>query len=161
MMYYLVISDVSDPYSHEPTFKGKLSVSRRRFGERVGQTFGKEKKTDSEFDTKFKQVMELLRKIEKVKRAMANQKAATLALCKSSADIGNACADADVRDVQFQNNQYELDDTIKKTLDEKLSSALQSISSKCNGFKELEKQVKIRQKLKLDYDHYVRKVSVS
>ncbi len=157
----LVISEVNDPHSNETTFKGKFSVGRRRFGERMGQTFGKEKKTDSEFDSKFKQVMELSRKVDRVRKAMIRQKEAILAMCKSAADIGNACADADVRDVQFQNSQYELDDVTRQALDASLSTAIDSLTSKYTGFKEMEKRVKIRQKLKLDYDHYIRKVSVN
>ncbi len=155
----LGISDVNDPHSNETSFKGKFSVGRRRFGERMGQSFGKEKKSDAEFDDKFKQVMELSRKVDKVRRALQHQKDATISMCKSAAEIGNACADADVRDVQFQNNQYELDDATRQTFDKNLSRAVESITSKLNAFKSLEKRVKTRQKLKLDYDHYVRKVS--
>ncbi len=134
-------------------------MSRRRFGERMGQSFGKEKKSDAEFDDKFKQVMELHCKVEKVKRALQHEKDAAIAMCKSAREIGNACADADVRDVQFQNNQYELDEATIQTLDKSIMRALESITSKCNGFRSLEKRVKTRQKLKLDYDHYSRKVS--
>jgi DNA repair ATPase RecN len=150
-------SDVDDPKNRE-TFTGKMSVGRRRFNEKMGQKMGKDATDDAEFAERHTRVMELAKKIEKVKLSMKRQLDASRSLCLAAADLGNACSDADVRDVQFQNIQYQLDESIRKTLDENLMQALESLDKKLAPFKDLDKRVKARSNLKLDYDHYVRKV---
>lgn len=94
----------------------------------------------------------------KVHQTMRRQLDCVRALCLASADLGNACADANVRDVQFQNTQFQLDEEMRKRLDGDVVKALESLGSKLLPFVELEKMVHSRNNLKLDYDHYVRKV---
>lgn len=77
------------------------------------------------------------------------------------AELGNSCSDANVRDVQFQNAQFQLDEDLRKRLDEAIAKALESVDNKLAPFAELEKMVTSRNNLKLDYDHYVRKVQMS
>lgn len=89
---------------------------------------------------------------------MKRQLDCSRALCLACADLGNACAEAEVRDVQFQNTQYQLDDDIRKNLDDSIVRALESLDNKLLPFGEIEKMILNRNKLKLDYDHYVRKV---
>lgn len=97
--------------------------------------------------------------VTKVRDAIKRQLDCSRALCLACADLGNACADADVRDVQFQNAQHQLDEEIRKKLDDAIVHALESLDKKLNPFQELEKMVMNRNRLKLDFDHYVRKVS--
>lgn len=94
----------------------------------------------------------------KVHQTMRRQLDCVRALCLASADLGNACADANVRDVQFQNTQFQLDEEMRKRLDGEVVMALESLNAKLLPFGELEKMVHSRNNLKLDYDHYVRKV---
>lgn len=94
----------------------------------------------------------------KVHQTMRRQLDCVRALCLASADLGNACADANVRDVQFQNTQFQLDEEMRKRLDGDVAQALESLGAKLLPFVELEKMVHSRNNLKLDYDHYVRKV---
>lgn len=89
---------------------------------------------------------------------MKRQLDCSRALCLACADLGNACSEAEVRDVQFQNTQYQLDEDIRKSLDDSIVLALESLDNKLTPFGELERMVINRHKLKLDYDHYVRKV---
>lgn len=89
---------------------------------------------------------------------MKRQLDCSRALCLACADLGNACSEAGVRDVQFQNTQFQLDEDLRKRLDEAIVHALESLDNKLVPFGELEKMVQSRNKLKLDYDHYVRKV---
>lgn len=89
---------------------------------------------------------------------MKRQLDCSRALCLACAELGNACSEANVRDVQFQNTQYQLDEDIRKKLDEAIVTALESLESKLAPFGELEKMVTNRNRLKLDYDHYLRKV---
>ncbi|CAN0150261.1 unnamed protein product [Ascophyllum nodosum] len=89
---------------------------------------------------------------------MKRQLDCSRALCMACADLGNACSEADVRDAQFQNTQFQLDEDLRKRLDEAIVHVLESIDQKIAPFVELEKMVVNRNNLKLDYDHYVRKV---
>lgn len=93
-----------------------------------------------------------------MRTAIKRQLDCSRALCLACADLGNACAEAEVRDVQFQNAQYQLDDDIRKNLDDSIVKALESLENKLQPFAELEKMVLNRNKLKLDYDYYARKV---
>lgn len=97
--------------------------------------------------------------VTKVRDAMKRQLDCSRALCLACADLGNACSEAQVRDVQFQNVQYQLDEDIRKKLDDSIVKALESLENKLTPFGELVKMVQNRNKLKLDYDHYLRKVS--
>lgn len=94
----------------------------------------------------------------KVRDAMRRQLDCSRALCLACADLGNACSEADARDVQFQNTQFQLDEDLRKRLDEAIVHALGSLETKLLPFNDLEKMVLSRNKLKLDYDHYIRKV---
>ena len=99
-----------------------------------------------------------MEKINKVRNGMKRQLDCSRALCMACADLGNACSEADVRDAQFQNTQFQLDEDLRKRLDEAIVHVLESIDQKIAPFVELEKMVVNRNNLKLDYDHYVRKV---
>lgn len=92
---------------------------------------------------------------------MKRQLDCSRALCLACADLGNACSEAGVRDVQFQNTQFQLDEDLRKRLDEAIVQALKSLFNKLLPFAELDKMVHARQKLKLDYDHYMRKVKIN
>lgn len=96
--------------------------------------------------------------VVKVRDTIKRQLDCSRALCLACADLGNACADAEVRDVQFQNAQHQLDEEIRKKLDDAIVHALESLDNKINPFQELEKMIMNRNRLKLDFDHYVRKV---
>jgi BAR domain len=152
-------SDVEDQTS--ASFKGKMTVGRRRFGEKIGQKMGKETTDDAEFEERFKAVMELQAKVLKVKDAMKSLLDSTRAMSQRAVDLSNACGEADARDQDFITTQLQLDQSMRSMLDESVGKALESLDRKLAPFKDLEERVKTRNNLKLDYDHYVRKVSCS
>lgn len=92
---------------------------------------------------------------------MKRQLECSRALCTACAELGNSCSDVNLRDVQFQNAQFQLDEDLRKRLDEAVAKALESLDNKLAPFAELEKMTTSRNNLKLDYDHYVRKVQMS
>lgn len=89
---------------------------------------------------------------------MKRQLDCSRALCLACADLGNACADVELRDVNFQNAQFQLDEDMRKQLDVAVAQALESLENKLAPFSELDKMIMSRNKLKLDFDHYIRKV---
>lgn len=100
------------------------------------------------------------KKVSKVRDAMRRQLDCSRALCLACADLGNACSEAEVRDVVFQNTQFQLDEDLRKRLDEAIVQALDSLDNKLKPFGELDKMIQSRNSLKLDYDHYIRKVKI-
>ncbi|CAM9719841.1 unnamed protein product [Chrysoparadoxa australica] len=151
------VAGIGDP-NKESGVKSKLSTHRRRFKENLGQKFGKEAEEDAEFEMRYNKVMDIMKKALVIRDCMKTQMELSRKLCGSCADLGNACQDADVRDVQFNNCQFQLDESIRKNLDDNVANALESLEKKCRPFQELAKRCKVRSNLKLDYDHYVRKV---
>lgn len=97
-------------------------------------------------------------KMGKVRDAMKRQLDCSRALCLACADLGNACSDVGLRDVGFQNAQFQLDEDMRKQLDAAVAKAVESLENKMAPFVELDKMIMSRNKLKLDYDHYMRKV---
>ncbi|CAM9736651.1 unnamed protein product [Hapterophycus canaliculatus] len=89
---------------------------------------------------------------------MKRQLDCSRALCMACADLGNACSEVGLRDVDFQNAQFQLDEDLRKQLDVAVAHALASLENKMAPFAELDKMVMSRNNLKLDYDHYTRKV---
>lgn len=96
--------------------------------------------------------------IVKVRDAVKRQLDCSRALCLACADLGNACAEVGLRDVDFQNSQFQLDEDMRKQLDAAVAQALESLETKLAPFDELDKMIVSRNKLKLDFDHYTRKV---
>ena len=94
----------------------------------------------------------------KVKDAMKSLLDSTRAMSQRAVDLSNACGDADARDQDFISTQLQLDQSMRSMLDESVGKALDSLDRKLAPFKDLEERVKKRNNLKLDYDHYVRKV---
>lgn len=90
--------------------------------------------------------------------AIKRQLDCSRALCLACADLGNACSEVGLRDADFQNAQFQLDEDIRKQLDVAVAEALESLENKMLPFGELDKMIMSRTKLKLDYDHYTRKV---
>lgn len=89
---------------------------------------------------------------------MKRQLDCSRALCLACADLGNACSEVGLRDVDFQNSQFQLDEDMRKQLDVAVAQALESLENKLTPFGELDKMIMSRNKLKLDFDHYTRKV---
>lgn len=89
---------------------------------------------------------------------MKRQLDCSRALCLACADLGNACSEVGLRDVGFQNAQFQLDEDMRKQLDAAVAKAVESLENKMAPFAELDKMIMSRNKLKLDYDHYMRKV---
>ena len=91
---------------------------------------------------------------------MKRQLDCSRALCLACADLGNACSEVGLRDVDFQNAQFQLDEDMRKQLDVAVAQALESLENKLTPFGELDKMIMSRNKLKLDFDHYIRKVTM-
>lgn len=91
---------------------------------------------------------------------MKRQLDCSRALCLACADLGNACSEVGLRDVDFQNSQFQLDEDMRKQLDVAVAQALESLENKLTPFGELDKMIMSRNKLKLDFDHYTRKVCI-
>lgn len=152
-----VLVDVDDP-SQSSTFKGKMTVGRRRMVETLGQKMGKQSTDDAEFQERYKAVLELQTRVLKVKDAMKSLLDSTRAMSQRAVDLSNACGEADARDQDFITTQLKLDASMRSRLDESVGKALDSLDRKLMPFKDLEERVRTRNRLKLDYDHYVRKV---
>eukprot|EP00903_Cladosiphon_okamuranus_P009398 g8962.t1 len=147
-----------DPTGGKGGIIDKFSTSRRRLKENIAQKTGKEAADNSEFEERAQRVADLREKIVKVRDAMKRQLDCSRALCLACADLGNACAEVELRDVDFQNSQFQLDEDMRKQLDVAVAQALESLEKKLTPFGELDKMIMSRNKLKLDFDHYTRKV---
>ncbi|KAG5182237.1 hypothetical protein JKP88DRAFT_186412, partial [Tribonema minus] len=138
--------------------KGKMAVNRRRFNEKLGQKMGKEGTDDADFEDRHRATQDLHFKVCKVRDSMKALLDATRAMSQRAVDLSNACGDADARDQDFITTQLQLDQAMRSMLDDSVGKALDSLDRKLAPFKELDERVKTRNNLKLDYDHYVRKV---
>ncbi|CBN78823.1 conserved unknown protein [Ectocarpus siliculosus] len=148
----------ADPAGGKGGIIDKFSTGRRRLKENIAQKTGKEAVDNSEFEERSQRVADLKEKVGKVRDAMKRQLDCSRALCLACADLGNACSEVGLRDVGFQNAQFQLDEDMRKQLDAAVAKAVESLENKMAPFAELDKMIMSRNKLKLDYDHYMRKV---
>ncbi|CAM9742849.1 unnamed protein product [Pylaiella littoralis] len=147
-----------DPTGGKGGIIDKFSTGRRRLKENIAQKTGKEAADNSEFEERSQRVADLREKLGKVRGAIKSQLDCSRALCLACADLGNACSEVGLRDADFQNAQFQLDEDMRKQLDAAVADALASLENKMTPFGELDKMIMSRNKLKLDYDHYTRKV---
>eukprot|EP00612_Vaucheria_litorea_P004177 CAMPEP_0171461908 /NCGR_PEP_ID=MMETSP0945-20130129/6160_1 /TAXON_ID=109269 /ORGANISM="Vaucheria litorea, Strain CCMP2940" /LENGTH=387 /DNA_ID=CAMNT_0011988333 /DNA_START=32 /DNA_END=1192 /DNA_ORIENTATION=- len=151
------LSDASN--KNNESLMGIFSTNRRRFNEKIGQKLlGKDKSEDGSFEKKYAETKELQMKMNNVKVCLKSLHDSTRSFCQRSVDLSNACNDSDARDDEFVQVQLKLEALMRESLDKKVMEALESLELKLAPFKDLDEKVKIRNDLKLDYDHYVRKV---